>query len=678
VTAVQTRTITTKIPARLDRLPWARWHWMVVIGLGTVWILDGLEVTIVGAVGATLTKSSSGLHLSTSGVGLAGSIYIAGACTGALGFGYLTDRFGRKKMFMITLGIYLAATALTALSFAPWWFFVFRFITGAGIGGEYAAINSAIDELIPARVRGRVDLIINGSYWVGTAAGAAATLVLLDPKLLAVDLGWRLCFALGVVLALAILLVRRNVPESPRWLFIHGREKQADDIVAGIEQQVRSSTGIGELEEPQEEITVRQRNAIGFITIARTLLGRYPRRSALSFSLFIGQAFLYNAIFFTYAIALTTFYHVASASVGLYLLPFAAGNFAGPLLLGRFFDTLGRKIMISGTYILSGALLAITAWLFDQGTLNATTQTAAWVIIFFFASAGASAAYLTVSEIFPMETRAMAIAFFYAIGTAVGGISGPLLFGVLIASGKRADLAIGYLIGAALMIAAGLVEVWLGVNAEQKPLEEIATPLTAEDADQHPAVTDGAGTGPAAGQEQRRRRGRIEPALTPQAPYRLWSPMAPVYAVPLIDITRDREVGEITESAGPGSGRPAARSMSWRRSAAAGAGYPAVTTRRAIRTASATLAWTEKTSIRPVRARMRRTGPRGAASSRSPPACRACARTRPSTPKAQQSMNSSAARSTMIRGSRATTAASTAMTLSAPPTSSSPFSATTT
>jgi MFS family permease len=305
---------------------------------------------------------------------------------------------------MITLGIYLVATALTAFSFAPWWFFVFRFITGAGIGGEYAAINSAIDELIPARVRGRVDLIINGSYWVGTAAGAAATLVLLNPKLLAVDLGWRLCFALGVVLALAILLVRRNVPESPRWLFIHGREKQADEIVTDIEQQVRSSTGIGELEEPEVEITVRQRKAIGFITIARTLLGRYPRRSALSFSLFIGQAFLYNAIFFTYAIALTTFYHVASASVGLYLLPFAAGNFAGPLLLGRFFDTLGRKIMISGTYILSGGLLAITAWLFDRGTLNATTQTAAWVIIFFFASAGASSAYLTVSEIFPMET----------------------------------------------------------------------------------------------------------------------------------------------------------------------------------------------------------------------------------------------------------------------------------
>jgi MFS family permease len=553
VAEVETRTITTKIPARLDRLPWARWHWMVVIGLGTVWILDGLEVTIVGAVGATLTMPDSGLHLSASGIGFAGAIYIAGSCSGALFFGYLTDRFGRKKLFMITLGVYLAATALTALSFSAWWFFLFRFITGAGIGGEYAAINSAIDELIPARVRGRVDLIINGSYWAGTAAGAAATVVLLNPKLFAPDVGWRLCFGLGVVLGLVILLVRRNVPESPRWLFIHGREKQADDVVTDIEQQVRSSTGTGELPEPEEEITVRQRHAIGFITIAKTLVGRYPRRSALSFSLFIGQAFLYNAIFFTYAVALTTFYHVSSASVGLYLLPFAAGNFLGPLLLGRFFDTLGRKVMISGTYILSGALLAITAWLFDQGTLTATTQTAAWVVIFFFASAGASSAYLTVSEIFPMETRALAIAFFYAIGTAAGGISGPLLFGVLIASKKPGHLAIGYLIGASVMILAGLVEVWLGVNAEQKPLEEIATPLTAEDAEQHDASTDAAATRPAAGTQQRRRR-RIEPAVTHQASYRHWSPMHPPYSAPLIDTARDREVEELVAAlAGAGT-----------------------------------------------------------------------------------------------------------------------------
>ena len=545
MTETQTSTITTRIPARLDRLPWARWHWMVVIGLGTVWILDGLEVTIVGAVGPTLTSKASGLHLSLSQVGLAGSIYILGACTGALGFGYLTDRFGRKKLFMITLAVYLAATALTALSFAPWWFLLFRFITGAGIGGEYSAINSAIDELIPARVRGRVDLIINGSYWLGTAAGAAATLVLLDPKILGPDLGWRLCFGLGVLLALVILLVRRNVPESPRWLFIHGREQEADDIVGDIEEQVRSSTGTSQLPEPEEEITVRQRHAIGFITIAKTLVGQYPRRSALSFSLFIGQAFLYNAIFFTYAIALTTFYKVAPGSVGLYLLPFAAGNFLGPLLLGRFFDTIGRKIMISGTYILSGALLAITAYLFDTGALTATTQTIAWVIIFFFASAGASAGYLTVSEIFPMETRALAIAFFYAIGTGVGGISGPVLFGALIASGKRGDLTIGYLIGAVLMIAAGLVEVWLGVNAEQKPLEEIATPLTAEDAAQPAAVPADASDSVGARTTRTRQRRRIEQPVTPQAAYRHWSPMHAPYSSPLVDTARGREVEAI-------------------------------------------------------------------------------------------------------------------------------------
>jgi MFS family permease len=525
---------------------------MVVIGLGTVWILDGLEVTIVGAVGATLTNPASGLHLSAADIGYAGSIYIAGACSGALFFGYLTDRLGRKKLFMITLAVYLAATALTALSFSSWWFFIFRFLTGAGIGGEYAAINSAIDELIPARVRGRVDLIINGSYWVGTAAGAAATLVLLNPKVLPIDLGWRFCFGLGVVLALAILLVRRNVPESPRWLFIHGREKEADDLVTDIEEQVRSSEGLQELDEAEEEITVRQRHSIGFITIAKTLLGRYPRRSVLCFSLFIGQAFLYNAIFFTYAIALTTFYHVAAGSVGLYLLPFAAGNFLGPLLLGRFFDTLGRKRMISGTYILSGGLLAITAWLFDQGTLTATTQTVAWVIIFFFASAGASAAYLTVSEIFPMETRAMAIAFFYAIGTAAGGISGPLLFGVLIASKKPGELAVGYLIGAVLMILAGMVEIWLGVDAEQKPLEEIATPLTAEDADQD--QTGSTQPTAAARRVPRPRHGRIEPAVTPQAAYRHWSPMHAPYSVPPFDSAREREINQmVTALTGAGA-----------------------------------------------------------------------------------------------------------------------------
>jgi MFS family permease len=467
------------VPGRLDRLPWSRWHWMVLIGLGTVWILDGLEVTIVGAVGSTITKAHSGISITTAQVGDAAGTYIAGACVGALLFGHLTDRLGRKRLFLVTLGVYLAATILTATSQDAWMFFAFRFLTGMGIGGEYAAINSAIDELIPARVRGTVDLLVNGSYWLGTAAGAAATLVLLDPKVVALDLGWRLCFFMGAALGLAVLFVRKNLPESPRWLFTHGRADEAERIVDDIERQVEASTG-QKLRDPGGAIEVHERETMGFWQVAQVVFFRYPRRTVLGLSLFIGQAFLYNAIFFTYALVLTTFYHVSSSSVGYYLIAFAVGNFLGPLLLGRLFDVVGRRPMIAGSYLVSGALLGFTTWLFDSGALNATTQTIAWMVIFFFASAGASAAYLTVSEIFPMETRALAIAFFYAVGTGLGGIIGPVLFGHLIATKRPGDTAIGYVVGAVLMIAAGVVEVFLGVDAEQKSLEEVAAPLSAE------------------------------------------------------------------------------------------------------------------------------------------------------------------------------------------------------
>jgi len=455
---------------------------MVLIGLGTVWILDGLEVTIVGAVGSTITKARSGISITTAQVGDAAGTYIAGACVGALLFGHLTDRLGRKRLFLVTLGVYLAATILTATSQDAWMFFAFRFLTGMGIGGEYAAINSAIDELIPARVRGTVDLLVNGSYWVGTAAGAAATLVLLDPKIVALDLGWRFCFFMGAALGLGVLFVRRNLPESPRWLYTHGRGHEAERIVGDIERQVEKSTGQN-LKDPGEAIEVHERDTMGFWQVAQVVFFRYPRRTVLGLSLFIGQAFLYNAIFFTYSLVLTTFYHVSSASVGYYLIAFAVGNFLGPLLLGRLFDVVGRRPMIAGSYLVSGALLAVTAWLFDSGTLTSTTQTIAWMVIFFFASAGASAAYLTVSEIFPMETRALAIAFFYAVGTGLGGIIGPVLFGHLIATKRPGDTTIGYVIGAALMIAAGAVEVVLGVDAEQKSLEEVATPLSAGNAE---------------------------------------------------------------------------------------------------------------------------------------------------------------------------------------------------
>ncbi|WP_030171989.1 MFS transporter [Spirillospora albida] len=475
---MEQQTVETRIPARLDRLPWARWHWMIVIGLGTVWILDGLEVTIVGNLAPQLGKPGSGVDITASQVtGLAAAIYVAGACTGALFFGWLTDRFGRKKLFLITLAVYLAGTALTALSWTAWWFFLCRFITGLGIGGEYAAINSAIDELIPSRHRGRVDLIINGSFWLGAAAGALLTVPLLSQ--FAVDVGWRLAFGLGVVLGLIILVVRRNVPESPRWLIIHGHTERAEELVGGVEEEVRRETG-RDLPDAEESIRIHQRKSLGFGVIAASLWRHYPKRALLGFSLFIGQAFLYNAITFGYAEILTTFFDIG-ADTGYFYAVIALGNFLGPLLLGPLFDTVGRIPMISGCYILSGVLLLGTAFLFDQGHLTAVTLTACWCVVLFFASAGASSAYLTVSEIFPMETRALAIAFFYAIGTAVGGITGPLIFSKLVGSGVPGDTALAFSLGAALMIAAGVVELLVGVKAERRSLESIARPLSALD-----------------------------------------------------------------------------------------------------------------------------------------------------------------------------------------------------
>src|SRR4051794_849002 len=446
----QSGTIETRVPARLDRLPSSRFHWMVIIGLGTVWILDGLEVTIVGSIGDRLREPGSGITLDASQIGSAAAFYVGGACLGALIFGQLTDRFGRKKLFLVTLGVYIVATIATAFSFAPWYFFAARFVTGMGIGGGYSAINSAIDELIPARVRGRVDLIINGSYWVGAAAGALAAVALLDTALFAADLGWRLAFILGATLGVGILLVRRNVPESPRWLFIHGREDEAEEIVAEIEEEVQQSTG-EELPEPEGSIAVRPRERIRFAEIARTAYSTYPRRTILGLSLFVGQAFLYNAVTFDLGTLLSEFFEVDSGTIPLYIALFAASNFLGPLLLGRFFDTVGRRPMVSATYLGSAAITAALGFALLGGGLTTWSFMAFVLAIFFLASAGASSAYLTVSEIFPMESRALSIAFFYAVGTAAGGIAGPLLFRHLINTGREDQVAIGFFIGAVAM-----------------------------------------------------------------------------------------------------------------------------------------------------------------------------------------------------------------------------------
>jgi MFS family permease len=472
-------TIESRVPTRMDRLPWARWHWLVIAALGITWILDGLEVTIVGNIAGILVEPDSGLNLTEAQVGLAGGIYIAGACTGALFFSYLTDRFGRKKLFLITLAVYLIFSFLTAFSWDFWSFVVFRFLAGTGIGGEYSAIYSAVDELIPARFRGQVALAISGSYWIGAMLGSGLAIILLNENIISQYYGWRVAFWLGAVLGICILLIRRYVPESPRWLLTHGRTEEAEETTDAIEEQVRRQTGrdLPPVEGPP--IVVEQRESIGFGLIAKAMFKMYPKRTVLGLTLMGSQAFLYNAIFFTYALVLTKFYGIEAGTVPYFLLPFAFGNVLGPWLLGRFFDTIGRVAMISGCYFLSGALLAGTGYLFYLDILSAVTQTILWVIVFFFASAAASAGYLTVSEVFPMEIRAMAIALFYSLATALGGISGPVIFGQLIGTGNPTNLFIAYLVGAGFMIFAAVVELLLGVRAEGQSLENVATPLTA-------------------------------------------------------------------------------------------------------------------------------------------------------------------------------------------------------
>ena len=463
--------VETDVPRRLDSLPFGRFHLLVIVALGITWILDGLEVTLAGTLSGEL-KSSSALGLSNTEVGVAGSCYLLGAVLGAFFFGWLTDRLGRKKLFTITLVVYLLATAATGLSWNAWSFSLFRFLTGSGIGGEYTAINSTIQELIPARFRGWTDLLINGSFWVGAALGAGGSIVLLDPAVIDPALGWRLAFLIGAVIGLTILLMRLWIPESPRWLITHGFPRAADTVVRGIEAQ------FGERRMPAGDKTrLRMRSHTPLAEVARTLFVTYRQRTLVGLSLMSAQAFFYNAIFFTYALILTDFYHIPAQDVGWYILPFALGNVLGPILLGRLFDTVGRKTMIASTYALSGLLLAITASLFSRDLLTAQTLTIAWMIVFFFASAAASSAYLTVSEIFPLEIRALAIAFFYAIGTGIGGIAGPALFGMLINTGSRGRVAIGYLIGALLMVGAALVEARFGVAAERQPLELVAPPL---------------------------------------------------------------------------------------------------------------------------------------------------------------------------------------------------------
>jgi len=470
--------IITSVPNRLDRLPWSRWHWLIVTGLGITWVLDGLEVTLAGAIGGVLKES---LHISDAQVGTTATFYLIGAVIGALGFGYATDRLGRKKLFTITLLVYLTATLLTAFSWNFWSYALFRACTGMGIGGEYAAINSAIDELIPARVRGHVDLVINSTYWIGAALGAGATVFLLGGNLISPSLGWRFAFVLGALLGVIIIFVRHFIPESPRWLMTHGQEEEAERIVSEVEKQVKQETLQGLPEPDNKPLKIAVRDHTPWREICRHILIDQRRRSLLGLTLMVAQAYFYNAIFFTYALLLVRYYQVPAGAVGRYLLPFALSNVIGPVVIGKLFDTVGRKPMIVITYLLSGVLLAISAWLFARGALTATTQTVAWSLIFFVASCAASSAYLTVSEVFPLEIRALAISLFYAIGTLVGGVGAPALFGVLIGSGSRMQVFWGFVSASVLLVIAAAVEAVLGIKAERQSLESISTPLSSTD-----------------------------------------------------------------------------------------------------------------------------------------------------------------------------------------------------
>ncbi|WP_165067826.1 MFS transporter [Paludisphaera rhizosphaerae] len=471
----------TQVPARMDRLPWSRWHWLVIAALGVTWIIDGLEVTLIGSFGAVLEDPGT-LHFTGSQIGLLGTAYLTGAVSGALVFGWLTDRLGRKKLFTVTLGLYLAAACATAFSWDFWSFAIFRFLTGAAIGGEYSAINSAIDELIPARVRGWTDLAVNGTFWLGAAAGSLASIVLLDRRLLDVNVGWRLGFGLGAALGLVVIFLRQHVPESPRWLLTHGEPEEAERVVDELEKEIEADPKVGQLPEVDEEMAIKPRGPIGFGELAGVMLRTYPGRTALGLALIVSQAFLYNGVFFTMPLVLANFFGVERDRVGLYLLPFAFSNFLGPVTLGRFFDTVGRKPMIAGTYTIAAVLLALTGWLFWIDVLTPGTQTALWALVFFFASSAASSAYLTVSEIFPIELRGMVIALFFATGTLVGGTLAPWLFGSLIDSRSRTNLFYGDLFAAVLLIATVGVVLVFGVKAEGASLESVARPLSAEEA----------------------------------------------------------------------------------------------------------------------------------------------------------------------------------------------------
>jgi MFS family permease len=461
------------IPARLDRLPWSRFHRNVILALGVTWVLDGVEISLASAIADVLRRPDT-LGFTAQTVGIGASVYLFGEVVGALYFGRLSDRYGRRKLFIVTLALYLVANAMTALAWTVWPFVATRFVAGMGIGGEYAAIHSAIDELMPARMRGRIDLFVAATYWAGALVAAAAQMLLLNPAIVPVNWGWRLGLLLGPIIGASIWKWRRHIPESPSWLLTHGQAEAAEVSLRAIEAEIVAQGHDLPTPDPALAVAIRPNPVTSYRALARVLLERYPRRFVLGTSLMVTQSFLYNAVFFTYAMILVDFYAVPSSTVPTFIVPFALGNLLGPITLGRFFDTIGRRRMIASTYLVSGLLLGITGWLFAQQYLTAVTQTVAWCVIFYVASAAASSAYLTVGEIFPLSMRAQAIALFLSIAQLCGGVVAPSLFAALIASHDRSRLAVGYYIGAALMLLGATTAAWLGIDAEGKALETLS------------------------------------------------------------------------------------------------------------------------------------------------------------------------------------------------------------
>ena len=460
----------TNIPLRLDRLPWSRWHLRIVIALGITWLLDGLEGGVGGSLSGAL-KQPGTLGFSDAQLGLSSTFYLLGTVLGALFFGYLADRCGRRKLFLWTLTVYVCATCLTAFSWNLLTFTLCRTLTGAGIGGEYAAITSAVDELIPARLRGTIDMIINSTFWIGVMLGTLVATTFLSDHVFGLRLGWRLAFFSGLPIALVVLYLRRHLPESPRWLLTHGDRNQAEIVTREIE--ALASQG-GKILTPVTATVHIPRGSTDVLrNTAHLFTGPRKGRAILCLGIMIAQSFFYNSVFFSTSLVLLRFYGVSAAHVGYIFLPIALTNFLGPALLGRFFDTIGRRIMVSASFCLTGIVFLIASVLFETGRLGVVSQVAWWAAAFFFAASAAGSAYLTTSELFPQQVRATAIAFFYAAGTLFGGVLGPVIFGTLLNRGIRRHIVYGYIATAIVMILAGIAQAIWGVSAEGKPLEDV-------------------------------------------------------------------------------------------------------------------------------------------------------------------------------------------------------------